>query len=47
MLKQRIITALVLVAIVMSALFAPQAIFWRALISLVVILGFYEWLKKA
>ncbi len=45
MLKQRIITALVLVAIVMSALFAPQAVFWRALISLVVILGFYEWLR--
>jgi len=45
MLKQRIITALVLVAIVMMALFAPKPLYWRGLISLVVILGFYEWLK--
>ncbi|MGK0437483.1 MAG: phosphatidate cytidylyltransferase [Paracoccaceae bacterium] len=45
MLKQRIITAVILVAIVMAALFSPQPIFWRALISLVVIIGFYEWLK--
>jgi len=45
MLKQRIITAVILVAIVMAALFSPQPIFWRGLISLVVIVGFYEWLK--
>ncbi len=45
MLKQRIITAIILGAIVMAALFSPQPIFWRALISLVVIIGFYEWLK--
>jgi len=45
MLKQRIITALILVAIVMSALFTPNPIFWRGLISLVVIFGFFEWLK--
>ena len=45
MLKQRIVTALILVIIVMSALFAPNPVFWRGLISLVVLLGFYEWLK--
>lgn len=45
MLKQRIITALVLVAMVMVSLFASNSILWRGLISLVVILGFYEWLK--
>jgi len=45
MLKQRIITAIVLVIIVMSALFASKPEYWRGLISLVVILGFYEWLK--
>jgi phosphatidate cytidylyltransferase len=45
MLKQRIITALVLVAIVMASLFASNPLFWRGLISLVVLLGFYEWLK--
>ncbi len=45
MLKQRIITAVILVVIVMAALFASDPIFWRGLISLVVLLGFYEWLK--
>ncbi len=45
MLKQRIITALILVAIVMACLFASNPIYWQALITLVVILGFYEWLR--
>lgn len=45
MLKQRIITALVLVTFVMLALFASNPLYWRALISLVVLTGFYEWLK--
>lgn len=45
MLKQRVITAIVLVAIVFAALFAANPIFWRGLISIAVILGFYEWLK--
>lgn len=45
MLKQRIMTALVLVAIVMLALFANNPIYWRALISLAVLAGFYEWLR--
>ena len=45
MLKQRIITALVLLAFVMLALFASNPLYWRALISLVVLTAFYEWLK--
>jgi phosphatidate cytidylyltransferase len=45
MLKQRFITAIILVAIVMAALFSSNPIFWRGLISLVVLIGFYEWLK--
>lgn len=45
MLKQRIITAIILVVIVLAALFAPNPVFWRGLISLVVLVGFYEWLK--
>lgn len=45
MLKQRVITALILVAIVLSALFVPNPIYWRALITLVVLLGFFEWLR--
>ena len=45
MLKQRIITALLLVAIVLAALFAANPVYWRALISLVVLAGFFEWLR--
>jgi len=45
MLRQRVITAIVLVAIVLAALFAPTSVFWRGLISLLVLLGFYEWLR--
>ena len=45
MLKQRVITALVLVALVLGALFIDNPIFWRALINVVVLAGFYEWLR--
>lgn len=45
MLKQRIITALILVAIVMACLFASNPIYWQGLIILAVTLGFYEWLR--
>lgn len=45
MLKQRIITALVLVALVLLALFNVNPIYWRGLISLAVAIGFYEWLR--
>jgi len=45
MLKQRVITALVLVALVLAALFAPSPLFWRALMSIVVLIGYWEWLR--
>lgn len=45
MLKQRIITALLLVMVVLAALFASNPVYWRALISLVVLAGFFEWLR--
>jgi phosphatidate cytidylyltransferase len=45
MLKQRVITALVLAAIVLSALFIPNPLLWRGLITVVVLLAFYEWLR--
>jgi len=45
MLKQRIVTALLLVAMVVLALFAEASIFWRLLISVMVLIGFWEWLR--
>ncbi len=45
MLKQRIFTAIVLVATLLAALFAPNPIFWQIMISVMLTLGFYEWLK--
>lgn len=45
MLKQRIITAVVLVAIVLAALFAQDDTYWRLMISAFVLVGFWEWLK--
>jgi len=43
MLKQRVITGVILVAIVLSALFASNPIYWRGLITLVIFIGFWEW----
>jgi len=45
MLKQRIITALLLVSILLAALFAENPTFWRCFISLVVAVAFWEWLR--
>ncbi len=45
MLKQRIPTAIFLVALVLTALFLNNSIYWRALISLAVLIGFWEWLR--
>lgn len=45
MLKQRVITALALVSIVLAALFAQNPIYWRALMTLAVLIGFWEWLR--
>lgn len=44
MLKQRVITALVLVALVLSALFTEPSIYWRGLITVLILIGFWEWL---
>ena len=45
MLKQRVITALVLAALVLLALFAEQILYWRVLITALVVIGFWEWLR--
>ena len=45
MLKQRIITALILVIVVLAALFNPNPIYWRTLISIVIVVSFFEWLR--
>ena len=45
MLKQRIITALILVAILLVALMVPNPIFWRLFISIALFIGFWEWLS--
>lgn len=45
MLKQRVITALVLVTIVLLALTAERSIYWSLLINVAVLLAFWEWLR--
>ena len=45
MLRQRVITALVLVTLLLSALFAQEAIYWRVLINVAIFIGFWEWLR--
>ena len=45
MLKQRIPTAIVLVTIVLTTLFLENVVYWRALISVAVAIGFWEWLR--
>jgi len=45
MLKQRIITAVILVIVLLAALFAVNPIFWRFVISAVVLVAFWEWLR--
>ena len=45
MLKQRIITAIILVALVLLALTSDSSVYWRALINLAVFVGFWEWLR--
>ena len=44
MLKHRVITGVVLLLIVLSALFAQSSIYWRIFISLMLLVGFWEWL---
>lgn len=45
MLKQRIMTAVVLVAILLGAMFASNSIYWQVVISVAVLGAFYEWLR--
>ena len=45
MLKQRVITALVLVAILLIALFNENPILWQVFVSVAISVAFYEWLK--
>lgn len=44
MLKKRIITALILVAILLAALFSSTPIYWQAIICVMLLAAFYEWL---
>jgi len=45
MLKQRIITAIVLVALVLFALFSKNPLYWQGLISIAILFAFREWLR--
>ncbi|MCH2189937.1 MAG: phosphatidate cytidylyltransferase [Gammaproteobacteria bacterium] len=45
MLKQRIITAVILVAVLLAALFAKNPVYWTIMISVMLLAGFYEWLR--
>ncbi len=45
MLKQRIITAVILVAILLAALFARNPIYWQIVISVAILGAFFEWLR--
>ncbi|GAA6137213.1 phosphatidate cytidylyltransferase [Arenicella sp. 4NH20-0111] len=45
MLKQRIITAVILVAVLLGAMFASNPMYWRVAISVAVLGAFYEWLR--
>ena len=47
MLKQRIITALILVSLVLAALLSSHHLFWRILINVSITIGFWEWLRFA
>lgn len=44
MLKQRVITALVLAGILLAALFAEDPTYWRSFVSIIVAVAFWEWL---
>ncbi|NND00247.1 MAG: phosphatidate cytidylyltransferase [Gammaproteobacteria bacterium] len=45
MLKQRVITALVLVTVLLAAMLAEQSLYWQVFINLAVLVGFWEWLR--
>ncbi len=45
MLKQRVATAIVLVALVLVALLVENPILWTGLVCIAIFLGFWEWLR--
>ena len=45
MLKQRVITAVLLVVILLTTLLASNPFYWRLIISIALFLGFWEWLR--
>lgn len=45
MLKQRLITAVVLASLLLWALFSEQKLYWQILINAAILIGFWEWLR--
>ena len=45
MLKQRVVTALILITFVLAALFASNPVYWRLLVSVAILGAFWEWLR--
>jgi len=45
MLKQRVITAIVLVTLVLISLYLDNPIYWRALITAAILIAFWEWIR--
>lgn len=45
MLKQRIVTAIFLLIVLLATLAAEQSIYWRIFINVAILIGFWEWLK--
>ena len=45
MLKQRLVTAVVLATLLLAALFAEQKVYWQVLINAAILIGFWEWLR--
>ncbi|MEM7358714.1 MAG: phosphatidate cytidylyltransferase [Pseudomonadota bacterium] len=45
MLKQRVITAVLLLVVVLAALFANTSLYWQIFINIMILLGFWEWLR--
>ena len=45
MLKQRVITAVILVIVVLAALLAENSVYWSMLIYTAIGIGFWEWLR--
>lgn len=44
MLKQRVITALIFIAVALTALLHNDPVYWRLMINIIVLVAFWEWL---